>query len=269
MELNNKEGCVLAIRQFHIRYCLDYFVYKYDSKRLIIKCVNKECTFKYRAYVGKRSGTWVITKVSGLHTYKSSTMSQDHRKLYSNIICDSIKSLINSDASLKVKHIITHIREALNYTISYKKAWISKNKAIASIYGNWETSYNKLPQWLLVMKTFLSGTIIELKTLPVFLNEGTQISGARVFHRLFLTFQPCIKGFSFCKPVVQVDGTWLYGKYRGTLLMVVAQDGNWNIFPITFALVESETDEAWSFFLRNLRMQVTPQHDLLFDIIST
>ncbi|XP_050918592.1 uncharacterized protein LOC127136029 [Lathyrus oleraceus] len=189
-------------------------------------------------------------------------MSQDHRKLDSDLIWNSIKSLINSDASLKVKHIIAHIRETFNYTISCKKAWISKNKVIAAIYGNWETSYNDLPQWLLVMKTFLPGTIIELETLPIFSNEGTQISGARVFHRLFGAFQPCIKGFAFCKPVVQVDGTWLYGKYRGTLLMVVAQDGNRNIFPITFALVEGETGEAWSFFLRNLRMHVTSQPNL-------
>jgi len=61
---------------------------------------------------------------------------------------------------------------------------------------------------------------------------------------------------------VQVDGTWLYGKYIGTLLMVVAQDGNGNIFSIAFALVESETKEAWSFFLKNLRIHVTPQANL-------
>jgi hypothetical protein len=58
---------------------------------------------------------------------------------------------------------------------------------------------------------------------------------------------------------VQVDGTWLYDKYKGTLLMAVAQDGNGNIFPIVFALVESETKEAWSFSLKNLRIHVTPK----------
>lgn len=34
--------------------------------------------------------------------------------------------------------------------------------------------------------------------------------------------------------------------------MVVAQDGNNNIFPIAFALVEGETSGGWSFFLKNL-----------------
>ncbi|XP_058726930.1 uncharacterized protein LOC131598330 [Vicia villosa] len=66
----------------------------------------------------------------------------------------------------------------------------------------------------------------------------------------------------FFKPIIQIDGTWLYGKYKGTLLMAVAQDGNNNIFPIAFALVEEETATAWSFFLKNLRAKVAPQPDI-------
>jgi len=50
--------------------------------------------------------------------------------------------------------------------------------------------------------------------------------------------------FKFCKPVVQVDKTFLYGKYRGTLLVAVAQDGRNNILPIAFAIIEGETAEA-------------------------
>ncbi|XP_058722984.1 uncharacterized protein LOC131594799 [Vicia villosa] len=49
---------------------------------------------------------------------------------------------------------------------------------------------------------------------------------------------------------------------KGTLLMAVAQDGNSNIFPIAFALVERETTAAWSFFLKNLRARVDPQSNL-------
>jgi len=65
---------------------------------------------------------------------------------------------------------------------------------------------------------------------------------------VFWTFKPCIDDFSFCKPIVQVDGTFLYGRYRGTLLVVVAQDGRNNIFSTAFAIVEGETAEAWFFF---------------------
>ena len=44
--------------------------------------------------------------------------------------------------------------------------------------------------------------------------------------------------------------------------MAVAQDGNNNVFPIAYALVETETGAAWSFFLKNLRTHVAPQRDL-------
>ncbi|XP_025662174.1 uncharacterized protein [Arachis hypogaea] len=53
-----------------------------------------------------------------------------------------------------------------------------------------------------------------------------------------------------------VDGTHLYGKYKGCLLVAVSQDDNNNIVPIAFAIVEGETSDAWHFFLSNLRQYV-------------
>ncbi|XP_058769268.1 uncharacterized protein LOC131643130 [Vicia villosa] len=145
-------------------------------------------------------------------------MSQDHRQLTSDIVSHCIRDLVNTDPSIKVKLIISHITGKYGYNISYRKAWIAKVKAIESLYGNWETSYNDLPRWLLVMKTYLPGMIIDLETLPAFSNEGSQLGDK--------------------------------------------MDGNGNIFPIAFAIVEGETKDAWSFFLRNLRSHVTPQPNL-------
>jgi len=36
----------------------------------------------------------------------------------------------------------------------------------------------------------------------------------------------------------------LYGKYKGTFIVAVAQDDNNKILPIAFALVDGETTEA-------------------------
>ncbi|XP_004488438.1 uncharacterized protein [Cicer arietinum] len=165
------------------------------------------------------------------------------------------------DPSIKVKVIIAQIQALYNYTISYRKAWLGKNKAIEQIYGNWEESYNQLLRWLLVMRTFAPGTIIKMETIPAY-NEHSLVNGMTIFHRLFWAYVPCISAFKFCKLIVQVDGTWLYNKYKGTLLVVVAQDGNDNIIPIAYALVEGETKEAWGFFFRNLRSHVTPQANI-------
>ncbi|XP_057733767.1 uncharacterized protein LOC130948924 [Arachis stenosperma] len=105
-------------------------------------------------------------------------------------------------------------------------------------------------------------SVAMLRTSPV--RVGGQLDDSTAyFHRLFWTFQPCVEAFRHCKPLVSVDGTHLYGKYGGTLLIVIAQDGNSNIIPIAFALVEGENAESWSFFLFHLRAHVTPQPGIL------
>ncbi|XP_016185519.1 uncharacterized protein LOC107627179 [Arachis ipaensis] len=108
----------------------------------------------------------------------------------------------------------------------------------------------------------MEGSVALLKTSPV--RVGGQVDEDRVyFHRMFWTFPPCIEAFRHCKPLVSIDGTHLYGKYGGTLLLAIAQDGNSNILPVAFALVEGENAESWSYFLSNLRRHVTPQEGIL------
>lgn len=42
-------------------------------------------------------------------------------------------------------------------------------------------------QWLLVMKTFVLGTKIEMETIPAY-HENSLIGRIRIFHRLFWVF---------------------------------------------------------------------------------
>ncbi|KAH1198157.1 hypothetical protein GmHk_18G051778 [Glycine max] len=106
----------------------------------------------------------------------------------------------------------------------------------------------------------------EQLTIPTFIAFVRQEFGYTITYRKawlakqWALEQACIDAFAFCKPTVQIDGTWLYGRYKGTLLIAVAQDGTNNIFPLAFAIVEGETIDGWHFFLQNLRTHVTPQH---------
>ena len=78
------------------------------------------------------------------------------------------------------------------------------------------------------------------------------------------------------KPIIQVNGTFLYGKYKctllvatlqddnrnvvsivfalveGTLLVATLQDGNRNVVSIVFALVKWKIEQSWSWLLYNL-----------------
>ena len=67
--------------------------------------------------------------------------------------------------------------------------------------------------------------------------------GYAIFERVFWAFGPSIEGFQHCRPVISIDRTFLYGKYKGTLPIASTWDGDNRLFPLAFAIVEKETDD--------------------------
>ena len=59
-----------------------------------------------------------------------------------------------------------------------------------------------------------------------------------VFQRVFWAFHPSIEGFNHYRPILSIDGTHLYKKYKGTLMIDMGCDGNNQLFPLTFAITK-------------------------------
>ncbi|KAF6142697.1 hypothetical protein GIB67_015183 [Kingdonia uniflora] len=70
------------------------------------------------------------------------------------------------------------------------------------------------------------------------------------FIRCFWCFGHPKKTYKLLKPVVMIDGTFLKGRYRGTLLTAIAIDPSNHIFPLAFSIIDSETTESWTYFLK-------------------
>ena len=102
------------------------------------------------------------------------------------------------------------------------------------VRGTSESGYEKLPAYLYMIRRANPGTLTRLV-----------VDESQRFKYLFLAFGASINGFPFMRKVVVVDGTFLKGKYKGTLLTATAQDGNFQIFRIAFAMVDTENDESW------------------------
>ncbi|KAL5191654.1 hypothetical protein HKD37_04G010901 [Glycine soja] len=203
------------------------------SKLLKANRTKCPCPFYMRAILSKKNDSWKVTQWGGPHTCLDMTMTQDHEKLDSNLIATCVVDMIREDPSIK------RINSEFAYKVSYKKAWLAKQKAIALEYGDWEESYVKLSLWLTHMQNHSPGSYFQILH-DNFIVGNTVSREHRQFHRVFWTFGQCKEAFNFCKPIIQVDGTHLYGKYRGTLLMVTSQDGNGGVLPLAFVVVEDK-----------------------------
>ncbi|XP_015970811.1 uncharacterized protein LOC107494275 [Arachis duranensis] len=249
---------------YSIRRGVQYKVVESDYRRYVGKCseFGNGCTWLIRLSLQQRKGIWEVKRYNGSHTCLATSISSDHRSLDYHVISAFIMPMVRADASVSIKVLLNAMAAHFGFRPTYRRVWMVKQKAVALIYGDWDESYNELPRWVLGVQLTMPGTAVVLRTSPV--RVGGQVDESQAyFHRLFWTFSPCIEAFCHCKPLVSIDGTHLYGRYEGMLLIAIAQDRNSNILPVAFALVEGENGESWAFFLSHLCQHVTPQPGLL------
>ena len=73
-----------------------------------------------------------------------------------------------------------------------------------------------------------------------FRSINRNIPGTIVFKYVFWASAPSIARFAHCRPVISIDGTNFYGKYKGKLLIAMATVSINEIFPLAFAVVDDE-----------------------------
>ena len=59
-----------------------------------------------------------------------------------------------------------------------------------------------------------------------------------------------------CRPVISIDGTHLYGKFKGKILIATGIDAENGIFSLAYAIMDEETTASWSWFLFQLRTHI-------------
>jgi len=67
---------------------------------------------------------------------------------------------VKTNPGIQIKTLIADLLQHFGYTVTYKKVWTVKQKALDIAFGSWEESYNYLPVWMIVAQHFVPGTIV-------------------------------------------------------------------------------------------------------------
>ncbi|XP_020258872.1 uncharacterized protein LOC109835301 [Asparagus officinalis] len=211
---------------------------------------NARCPWKLNSRSGARvCGQFKITAYNGLHTCSNPRLEMNNKNASSSFICRLILPYLREDLDLRPKDIRLLVHKATNLDVSYHKCWNARRKAMIKIFGDWDNSYEILPHYLEALKRENPGTVYEVSSDPV---DG----GERRFTGVFWAFGPCIEGFRYCRPLLSIDGTHLYGKYKGVLLVATGVDADGGLFPLAFAVVDVENTENWAWFFTCIRYHI-------------
>ncbi|XP_070025757.1 uncharacterized protein [Nicotiana sylvestris] len=225
-----KESTILEINQK-----VEFTAVRSFSKRYELKCIVDKCGWNVRATRIKNSTLFRVIKYHNTHE-----CSVDARKLYqkqatSNFISEQIIEHVR-DKKIEVTpaFVENEMKKKFGIDIGYHKAWRAIQKVVACIRGTPEENYQIIPSYLHMM---------------VDKNPGT-------FAYMFFAPATSIAGWSYCRPIIAVDATFLKSKYRGVLFVAVSKDANNQIFPLFFGVADLENNEAYIWFLGEMRKAI-------------
>lgn len=164
----------------------------------------------------------------------------------SRVIAAMFKSKFGDSLTLPKAMELQHmVLEELRMSSSYMKCYRAAEKAFGDVRGTNDGLYRKLAEYLHKIKISNPGMVTALET-------KTYDGGDERFLYAFLAFGASIQGFRRVKPVMILDGMHLSRKYKGVLLTASGQDANFEVFPLTFAVVDSENEDSCTWFLRKV-----------------
>jgi hypothetical protein len=106
-----------------------------------------------------------------------------------------------------------HVKLMADYNIElpYHIVWKGKEKALKTLYGDWDNSFKLLYNFKAEIQSRSPGSVVEIDT-----KEEENI----YFNWFLMALEPCIQGFKEgCRPYLSIDSTVLTSRWNGCLAL--------------------------------------------------
>ncbi|KAK2658428.1 hypothetical protein Ddye_004961 [Dipteronia dyeriana] len=143
--------------------------------------------------------------------------------------------------------MVEQLRNDTNVDASKCQYYRARSAAREMIQWSVKEQYSKLREYRTKIKMMNPDSSVIIKC-------STSSGCANLmFYRLYMCLgafkKGCKKG---CRPILGLDYCFIKGYHVGQLLTVIGVDPNNQMYPVTYALVESECRETWLWFLELL-----------------
>ncbi|KAL5551014.1 hypothetical protein UlMin_001190 [Ulmus minor] len=144
---------------------------------------------------------------------------------------------VNSDWNFS--GMAQQVREDVSVDISEWQYYRARAAARTMIEGTIKAQYARLWDYCAEVRRSNPGSTVQIKCKTVRGDDNPH------FQRLYI----CLGGFKAswrtgCRPILGLDGCFIKGHHKGQLLAAVGVDGNNQVYPVAYAVVESETKET-------------------------
>ena len=251
-EFESKNEVKNLIIDASLKACFDYKIVKSTTKLFVVKCTVQDCKWALRAVRITNSDRFSLRTYYNTHTCSASSVDKRNRQATADLVSDMLKKEFPGQLETPTPKRVIDMMKNRGVSISYFKAWRGKRKAASDVRGAPEVSFEILPSYLHMIKLMNPGTVTHL-----------EVDEDQRFKYLFIALGACIEGFKAMRKVIAVDGTFLKTKYKGTMIIATAQDGNYHQYPLAWGVVDSENDNSWNWFMTKLEELIPDDEELV------
>ncbi|XP_058217459.1 uncharacterized protein LOC131328540 [Rhododendron vialii] len=247
-EVNQKfEGGAVEFRdklaKFAIFYGFEYSFAKNEKDRVTAFCKDTDCKWRVHVRLDKVSDYFYIRSFDNVHSCGASVLTTKHLRASSSMIGRLMSADIRTTLQKRPVDVVTSLNGLYCVDVPYKRAWKGVDKGRSEAFGDYDASFDELRWYREAVRNSDPKSVFEIEVD----NETNR------FQRLFVTFSACIYGFKHLRSLLFLDGTFLKGNFKGTLLSASAKDGDKGLFPLCIGVADSESKENWLGFMKKLR----------------
>ena len=276
-----KKLCFLDVQQFrralltfHISQNRNYSFHRNCSDRVIVVCSTDDCPFFIAASKIAHEKTFCMKK---MNLYHNCPAVGESTKVTARWLAHECEQQLRSDINTPVQAIMDNLKKKHGIEVSIHMAYRARKAAKEVVQGDQRAQYTRIRDYLQAVLDTNPGSrcIVTTKHLKLHPSKNPR------FHGLFMCLNACKEGFlNGCRPfigtciiifptylplllfmfganvlclVVGVDGCFVKLTTGQQILAATGRDGNNNIFPIAFAIVDKEDTASWSWFLTQLK----------------
>ncbi|KAG5547704.1 hypothetical protein RHGRI_013410 [Rhododendron griersonianum] len=231
------------LAKFAIFYGFEFSFAKNETDRVTAFYKDADCKWRVHARLDKVSRYFYIRSFDDIHSCGASVLTTKHSRASSSMIGRLMSADIRTTPQKRPIDVVSSLKGLYGVDVPYKRAWKGVEKGRSEAFGDYDASFDELRWYREAVKNFDPESVFEIEV-------DTETNR---FKRLFVAFSACIYGFKHLRPLLFVDGTFLKGNFKGSLLSASAKDGDKGLFPLCIGVADSESNENWLWFMKKLR----------------
>ncbi|CAM8990468.1 unnamed protein product [Rhodiola kirilowii] len=223
-----------ALRELAVKKKFDFDYINNRSGRISAQCRNQNCPWRIAASRHVDTDGAFYFQINSLNPHEKCALDFKNAKLTATYLATHYLEAFRDNPKWETDAFQKHVKREFEVDVSLKKCWRANVQAQKIIDGSIDEQYKLLNDYCAALKKWNPGTSVYLAT-----ESGR-------FQRIYICLDACKRGFlAGCRPIISLDACHLKGAYNGQIHEAVGRDGNDNMFPIAYAICESESKDTW------------------------